>query len=358
MKNRLSDFARAAAEFSGRRGLFLTGSGAEAKTLIALSGGPDSCALFLALVEASDAGLLPRPVAAAHFHHGLRGADADADAAFCAALCARFEIPCLIGLGSVPKTGTGSYSNDTARRLRYAFLTEAAEEIGANFIATAHTADDQAETVLGRVLRGTSVDGIAGIPLRRILSPNLFVIRPLLSQTRAEIEAYCAERGVAPRHDPSNDKEVFPRVRLRRRLPELARDFNPRLTDALIRLADHAAQDSALLSELADALWEKCRIPSESPIVSSDPNAIRLNAAELRDAPPALRRRVLLRALRHATGDRAEEAATGAFVARLETMLETGRGGVSLPGGAQAKIRKKILTLERPLKSLNENLER
>jgi tRNA(Ile)-lysidine synthase len=253
-------------------------------------------------------------------------------------------------LGSVPKTEKGSYSNDTARRLRYAFLEEAAQEIGANLLATAHTADDQAETVLGRVLRGTSVDGIAGIPARRVLSPELLVIRPLLSQTRAEIKAYCAAQGVTPRHDPSNDKEVFPRVRLRRRLPELARDFNPRLTDALIRLADHAAQDSALLSELADALWEKCLIPS-------DPPSIHLNAVALRDAPPALRRRVLLRALRHATGDRAEEAATGAFVARLETLLETGKGGVSLPGGPQARITKKILTLARPLKTFKKDAE-
>lgn len=340
----------------------MTSAGEDAKTLVALSGGPDSCALFLALIEASDAGLLPRPVAAAHFHHGLRGADADADAAFCAALCARFGISCLIGLGAVPGTGTGSYSNDTARRLRYAFLTEAAQEIGANLVATAHTADDQAETVLGRVLRGTSVDGIAGIPARRALTSGetreLFVIRPLLSQTRAQIEAYCTEQGVTPRHDPSNDKEIFPRVRLRRRLPELAHDFNPRLTDALIRLADHAAQDSALLTELADALWLKCVISSELPIFPSDPPTIRLIAAELRDAPPALRRRVLLRALRCATGDKAEEAATGAFVARLETMLETGGGGVSLPGGAQARIRKKILTLERPATTPNENPER
>ena len=346
MSNNLSAFARAVVEFSQRRGLFLSPPDAapEMRTIVALSGGPDSCALLLALLEIADAGLLPRPVAAAHFHHGLRGADADQDAAFCAALCARFHLPCLIGLGAVPKTGRGSYSNDAARRLRYAFLEEAAQEIGANALATAHTADDQAETILGRVLRGTSVDGLAGIPARRALSPDLIVIRPLLTISRPKVEEYCAAAGITPRCDPSNDKEIFPRVRLRHRLPELARDFNPRLGDALRRLSDHAVQDSDFLTHQADALWE-------SSLLFIGPLSLRLNRAALQNAHPALRRRVLLRALRHITrdsNDAAEAAATHNFVARLETLLETGKNAVSLPGRSKAQISKDALILQRP----------
>ena len=381
MTEPLSKVARAVVEFSQRRGLFLflrdkevapENNAKERRVIVALSGGPDSCALLLALLEISEAGLLPGPVAAAHFHHGLRGADANQDAAFCAALCARFALPCIIGLGAVPRTGRGNYSNDTARRARYVFLAEAARDAGADAIATAHTADDQAETVLGRVLRGTSVDGLAGIPARAAFplttvgdfdesgdfdktapAPGLLVIRPLLAVSRREVEEYCAGRGVTPRHDPSNDKEAFPRVRLRRRLPELARDFNPRLGDALRRLSEHAIQDADYLGIGANALWE-------SALLFLGPLSVQMDQSALRDAHPALRRRVLLRALRHVTGETpetAEAAATSDFVSRLETLTLTSVGAVSLPGKGKAQIQNAALLLRRPSSESSESPE-
>ena len=345
MKKRLSEFARVAADFSARRDLFRPLSEDEPRVIVALSGGPDSCALLLALIEGATEGLTPRPVAAAHFHHGLRGADANADAAFCAALCARLQIPCLIDIGAVPRTGNGAYANDTARRMRYDSLVEAARKLGANILATAHTADDQAETVLGRVFRGASVDGIAGIPARRSLTPDLLVVRPLLLQRRSEVEAYCHANGIVPRHDPSNDKENFPRVRLRRQLPELATLYNPRLTEALMRLANLAAEDATYLTEKANILW------SEAALIDA-PSHVSLQVAPLRESPAALRRRVLLRAIRHACGDDSEEASTFAFVERLETLLQGERGSVSLPGDIEANLVQNNLILKKPDESV------
>ena len=334
---------RAAAESAAR---LVFGRGSGARVLVALSGGPDSCALLLALCEAAEAGLLPRPVGAAHFHHGLRGEDADADAAFSADLAtARLHLPCLIGLGAVAPGGRSP--NAAARSDRYAFLEAAARELGANVIATAHTADDQAETVLLRALRGTSVDGLAGIPPTRELAPGLLLARPMLSVRRAEVEAYCAERGVSPRRDPSNDKDRYSRGRMRRRLPDLAREFNPRLTDALTRLAAHAAADAALLNRLADALWSRA-LRRCWPGLS-----VQLDATELAGADPALRRRALLRAV-HAAYDTEdgsdatsrEEGATAAFVSLVEGAVLSGAGAHDLPGGVRACVSGGLLTLE------------
>jgi tRNA(Ile)-lysidine synthase len=301
---------------------------ARARVLIALSGGPDSCALLLSLKEAADAGQLPFPAGAAHFHHGLRGRDADEDAAFAASLCAGLTVPCVVGIGAVEPAG-GRSPNDAARRARYNFLEEAARDLGAGVIATAHTADDQAETVLGRVLRGTSVDGLAGIPVRRVLAGGTLLVRPLLGVSRAEVEAYCAACHVTPRRDPSNETDRYARSRLRKRLPALAADFNPNLTDALVRLAAHAVADADLLGGLAEDLWERAARPLPG-------DAVELSRTALRDAHPALRRRVLLRAIRTVAGDApaAEEAATSAFVAVLEDLLPTAREGKGrdLPG--------------------------
>lgn len=332
--NPAHSFVQNAAEFAAVRGLFGKEGGHGGHVLVALSGGPDSCALLLALCEAADAGLpLPRPVGAAHFHHGLRGNDADEDAAFAAALAARCGLPCRVGLGSVPR-GRGSGSpNAAARRARYAFLEESARALGADCIATAHTADDQAETVLLRVLRGTSVDGIAGIPPRRELSGGLIVVRPLLGARRADVEAYCRDRGIVPRRDPSNAKDRYARARLRKRIPEIADAFNPRLVDALCRLAENAAADSDLLGRMTDALGEET-------IRVTPSGAVLVDAALLLGEPPALRRRVLLRALRAATEPlgTAEEAATSGWVEALEELMTAGHGRLTLPGGLRAEI--------------------
>lgn len=287
------------------------------RPLIALSGGADSCALLLLWCEAAHLGLLPYPAGVAHLHHGMRGRDADADAGFCAALAARCGLPCVVGLGALKGANEAE-----AREARYAFLSEAAQELGAEVIATGHHADDQAETVLLRLFRGTSVAGLGGIPVRR---GN--VIRPLLFARRAELERYCAQQGVTPRHDPTNDDPRYPRQRVRTLLPELAQSFNPRLTEALCRLADHAQTDAACLDALAEEAAE----------------------GDLCLLYPALRQRRVRRLLWEASADNPalrEELVTTAWVERLESLLWTERR-LDLPGGWEAFAKGSELVVQR-----------
>lgn len=300
------------------------------RILVALSGGADSCALLLVLCELAEAGHLPLLAGVAHFHHGMRGRDADADAAFCAALAVRCGLPCVIELGAL-----GEANEAQARDARYAFLQEAGTTLGATVIATGHHADDQAETVLLRVLRGTGLAGLAGIPPRRGQAERLTVVRPLLWQRRAELAAYCELRGIEPRQDPTNENPRYPRQRVRQLVPLLEQDFNPQLVGALNRLAEQATLESALLEELTERLWKECLLCA-SPLA--------LDVATLLSAPVALRRRALLRALWRCADQQLEERATSATVARLEGLLGAG-GGLDLPGGVRARVAQGRLTL-------------
>lgn len=334
-------FAQTVADAARAQTASVLAQGTAPRIVVALSGGPDSSALLLALHQSLPDALL----GAAHFHHGLRGADADADAGYCAALCARLPVPLAIALGKVVPAGRSPQA--AARADRYDFLVETAHEWGANCLAVAHTADDQAETVLGRVLRGTSVDGLAGIPPTRTLAPGLTIIRPLLSVSRESVEAFCAENGVTPRQDPTNAGTKYVRSRLRQAMPAIARDFNPRLGDALRRLSDNARTDADYLAAGVRDLWA-------GAVVTHEPGeTVSLSVATLTGEHPALSRRVLLQAIRAVYPETApverEEAATAAFVDALETLTQTRTGAVTLPGRVYARLTQKrtVLTLAR-----------
>lgn len=230
------------------------------RALVAVSGGPDSLSLLHVLwTEREARGLCG--VEAAHLDHGLRGDESAGEAAWVAAWCAERGIPCHAGLADVAGLArAGKVSKQqAARTARYAFLEEVAARIGAAKIATGHTRDDQVETVLMNVLRGTGLDGLRGIPARR----GLFV-RPLLDVSRAEIEDYCAANGLEPRRDPSNlSPDAYTRNRLRLELlPLLAHEYNPAVAEALGRLSEIAARDADYLqtqaeAALADVTWER-----------------------------------------------------------------------------------------------------
>ncbi|MFM7321148.1 MAG: tRNA lysidine(34) synthetase TilS [Armatimonadota bacterium] len=286
------------------------------RVLIAVSGGADSTALLLAWHEASVAGALPPAVAVAHLHHGMRGDAADGDLRHVSALAQRCTVPFLAEHAFLQGANEAE-----ARAARYAFFERAAGTCGADHIATGHHADDQAETVLLRLLRGTSVDGLAGIPPRRRLPGGATVVRPLLGATRAEIAAFLSERGVEARHDVTNEDPRYPRGRVRRLLPSLADEFNPRLTEALVRLAAHAARDRDALEGWVEEWFDRVVSPSNE-----------LDGAGLAEAPEAVRSRVLLRWIRRVVPEGAiEAAATAAWVDRLEAVRAKG-GVVVLPG--------------------------
>ncbi len=191
--------------------------------LVALSGGADSVCLLSCLKELSQAFNLS--VAAAHLHHGLRGDEADGDEEFCRTLCMEWGIPFHSTRQDIrllaKEKGIGI--EEAGRMARYSFFKQLQEACGYSKVATAHHGNDNVETVLMRIIRGTGVLGLGGIPYQ-----NGDVIRPLLDVTRSDIMAYLSKKGYSYRIDRSNEENVYTRNRIRNQLiPELESSFNP-----------------------------------------------------------------------------------------------------------------------------------
>ena len=215
----------------------------DGRILCAVSGGVDSMYLLCRMEE------LGFSVAAAHYNHGLRGAEADRDEEFVRAFCRGRDIECVTERGDVrgfaEKEGMGLEA--AARTLRYAFLERAADETGAEVIATAHTADDNAETVLLRLTRGAGLTGLCGIPPRRGR-----IVRPMLDVTRAEAEAYLAARGIPHVEDSTNGEDDYARNRIRHHvIPALAGE-NPGFVRAVARMTELLRADEMCLSAMAE----------------------------------------------------------------------------------------------------------
>ena len=280
---------------------------------VALSGGADSVALLWVLRRlAPELGLTLR---AAHFHHGIRGPEADRDAAFCQTLCRDWGLPLLLGRGDAPARAarTGESLEEAARRLRYAFLEAAAPDK----LATAHNADDNAETLLLHLLRGTGLRGLGGIPPQRGR-----IVRPLLTCARTEIEALLAREGLPHVEDGTNAADGCLRNRLRHRVLPLLRAENPSLAATLGRTAETLRAEDAFLSRLAAEAEARCR------------GAEGWSAADLLALDPVLRRRVLLGLLR----DLGLEDPSAVWVAGLERLLAAGPSArLALPGGLEAR---------------------
>lgn len=277
---------------------------------VALSGGADSVAL-LAVLRALRR-TLEITLRAAHFHHGLRGAEADRDEAFCRALCAEWEIPFTCGRGDAAAEAarTGESLETAARSLRYAFL----EQNAPGKLATAHNADDNAETLLLHLIRGAGPRGFCGIPPVRGR-----IIRPLLCVTRSEILQYLAQHGIPHVEDSTNTDDGCLRNRVRHRLMPLLRAENPSFTQAANRAMRLARAEDAYLSRLAAEAAARCAVPGG------------YSAEALLRLEPVLRRRVLLSALHTLELASPSEA----DVLRLEALLRSRNpsAALTLPGG-------------------------
>jgi tRNA(Ile)-lysidine synthase len=260
------------------------------RVLVALSGGADSVALLFLLRELEADGELTI-AAVAHLNHQLRGADADEDERFCAALAARLSLRFIserVDVAARAKTERRSIE-DAARRARYAFFDRAADASQADVVAVGHTKDDQAETFLLRLIRGAGGRGLAAIHPRAGR-----VIRPLIDLEREALRDYLAARDQEFREDTSNADVSIPRNRVRHEvLPLLRTRFSPAITDVLAREAALARQDEEFLREHAIKLADQ--------IVLSD-EAIRIDAAGLAAAPRALSSRVVVAALQTFAG--------------------------------------------------------
>jgi tRNA(Ile)-lysidine synthase len=226
--------------------------------VVAVSGGADSVALLQIL-----AGWVG-PLIVAHVNHQLRGADSDVDEQFVRDLASSLRLTCRSIAIDVAGEARRNSANleDIARRLRYDWLAGVARESGASWIATGHTADDQAETVLHRLLRGTGVQGLRGIARERQLQPGLSLVRPLLGAERTAIVGFLNSIGQTWREDLSNSDPAFTRNRIRHELLPLLRSFNPSVVDVLGRLSEQANELHDMLEPAARALLAQAELPA------------------------------------------------------------------------------------------------
>ncbi|MGZ8869036.1 MAG: tRNA lysidine(34) synthetase TilS, partial [Thermoanaerobaculia bacterium] len=234
---------------------FFSAQGIEAcHVLVAASGGVDSTALLLLLADMRADGFV---VTAGHVNHHLRGEDSDGDEAFVRDLCKRLGIPLHVADGTLdPENIRASGLEAAARDVRHTHLAAIAKKAAARFVATAHQKDDQAETVVMRLLTGTGLAGLRGIHPRR----DDGWIRPLLEATRAEIVDFLASREVTPRFDHTNADDRF----LRNRIRLMLRDFGPAATDNLAAIAAQAQQFWPAIERSIDAVERSCTFITET----------------------------------------------------------------------------------------------
>lgn len=252
--------------------------------IVAVSGGGDSVALLRILSELQ--ARLPLTPVVAHFDHRLRP-DSAADANWVRKLAGRLKLPVEVGVASTDPPAKGI--EEWARRQRYAFLREVAEKHGARWIAVAHTADDQVETVLHHVVRGTGLAGLRGMPEVRKLGRSHCLLRPCLHLRRNVLRAVLIESNQESLSDSTNDDSRWTRSALRNELlPHLRERFNPRVDEALLSLSRHAGSVTKFLQHEVRRLLERA-------VIERSATRVHLNGRELADIDPVLLRELAVR---------------------------------------------------------------
>lgn len=312
--------------------------------IVAVSGGADSMSLLLGLDELIKTWKLSVLPTVAHLDHGLRKASRD-DANWVKQMSHDLGYEYVTRRIDTKKRAakTGDNLEQAARRVRYEFLRTTAIKKGSNLVLTAHTLDDQAETVLLRLLRGSAAEGLSGIePLRSLTrGSQIQLARPLLSWARrVDCEAYCRKRNVDFRVDEMNQDEKFARVRIRKQLLPLMESFNNRIVEALSRTATLLREDARLLTTEAEDLLEAASGYNENFQEQSRTKVPSLNVNTLAAAPAAVRRRALRQWILQGQGDlrRLEMV----HLAAVDRLIQGSRGGrvVELPNGARV-VRKR-----------------
>jgi tRNA(Ile)-lysidine synthase len=306
--------------------------------VVAVSGGGDSVALLRVLHA-----MAPRhglELSVAHLDHGTRGDASRADAAFVADLAATLGLPFDLGRWSPGRPG---HFEADARLARYSWLLDTAKARGASAVAVGHTSDDQAETVLHRVVRGTGLRGLRGIPARRPLGVGVLLVRPLLSTSRGDLRAYLSSLNQPFREDATNADTRRTRARIRHDLlPKLAAEYNPAVADALNRLARLA---SASYRAFEERLAELEQLAVAGP---SDPDTVSLDREVLLGLSPLIRIEVIRLAWRRAGWP--EVAMSSKRWRRLSSIvrrtlpgpIDVGSGVVAEPGPARLTLRRVV----------------
>lgn len=279
-----------------------------------LSGGPDSVCLFHALATLREE-LGIRRLCAVHINHGLRGDEAKRDEEYSRCLAERLGAEFRVFRFDIDADAKrqGISSETAGRRARYESFERVCREIGAKKTAVAHNRDDQAETILMRILRGTGTHGLSGIEYVRAASYGK-IIRPVLDLSREEIERYCAENGLEPMRDSTNEEPVYTRNKIRLELlPYLRERYNPSVSSALVRLGKTAGEDDDYLQAAAGKIMDKCWNQRENS----------LNAEAMKNLHPALMKRVITQAASRAgAGADLAETHIGAVQSLVTNHLE------------------------------------
>jgi tRNA(Ile)-lysidine synthase len=306
--------------------------------LVGVSGGADSVALLRGLHTLAERSGLK--LTAAHLDHGMRAEAASQDAEWTAALCARLGIPIIVKQADVPAFARehGLNIEEAARSVRYDFFKRTASEACCAHLAVAHTADDQVETVLHHLLRGTGLAGLRGMRAVRPFAEGITLVRPLLRIRRAQIEAWLAQIGQEYRIDATNGDESRTRSRIRHSvLPALEREMGPQVRDSFLRLAEQASELQSAIEELAVRLLQEC-------LADDGTDVVRLDAAVLSGQPRHLIREVFVELWKKKSWPR--QAMGFDDWDRLAGLVSQG-GPATLPGKIEAARRGSLLVLRR-----------
>ncbi len=269
-------------------GLFEKGQ----RVVIGLSGGPDSMSLLHILLALAPQWNLT--LALAHLDHRIRS-DSQEDVRFLERVAKETHLPLHVKTVDVPRLADQRRTGieETARDARYRFFSEVAQDANAQAVALAHNADDQVETILMRLLRGTGMRGLQGIPIKRPLLPGVHVVRPLLETTREEIVYFLKERNLTFILDQSNEDTSYTRNKVRMQLlPLLEKDYNPNIRQVVRHTAALLSEDEAFLSDVCAQIYPTL-------VLEQSPHAVRFNATPLRAQPANLQKRFVRHAFEH-----------------------------------------------------------
>ena len=298
----------------------------EAAVLIGVSGGADSVALLRGLRQLRNEFSLSLHVG--HLNHKLRGEASDADADWVQQLATSLQVPVEIGSVTSDLSHERGGVEEAARDARHQFLSETAARVDCNMIALAHTADDQTETVLHHLFRGTGLSGLRGIPAERTTVDGIHLVRPMLSVRREQVEAYLNELGQDFRTDATNTDTSLTRNWLRHELlPQLRGRFGEKVDLSLTRLSQQAAEIETTLTTLAERLLDQS-------LLDAQPDTVRLDVRPFSNQPRHLVREVFVQFWQRQQWPR--QSMGFAEWDRLAEVALTG-GTTNLPGGLVAR---------------------
>lgn len=310
------------------------------RILVGLSGGPDSVVLLHALISLTQDYRLKLYIA--HMDHMFRGDESRKDREFCEGLAASLSLPVFCEERDIPKIARekGMSPEEAARFERYDFFFRLARKNSINKIAVGHTKDDQAETILMRLMRGSGISGLSGIrPVKEMGGTT--VIRPLIDIRRKEIEDFIKERGLECRHDSSNDEIIFTRNRVRHELiPYLEDKFNPNIKEVLVNMAENLRAENEFLEKFSN---RKFKIMSRK----NGSGAVLIDSGKFKKQPGAIKKRILRKALKELKGDL--RRFTYQHWKEMEELIASRpvNSVVDLPGGIDVRKDKAAIVLKK-----------